>query len=117
MVDKIKEAYKSDNQRSLDFKNKMNKAVLDNSFLREFENELKEYSINKRILNLLTNMGYVIKEHSGMGVRGSKHTSLVKTTHKHLISINFDYRRRIVIGPRDRQEQWEEENPEMAKQL
>ena len=62
----------------------MNKAVLDGSFLREFESELKTYSINKRILNMLTNMGYIIKEHPGHGIRGAKRTSLIKTTHQHL---------------------------------
>ena len=46
-------------------------------------------------------MGYIIQDYQTKGIRGSKRQSLVKKTPKHLIMINFEYRRRIIITPED----------------
>lgn len=64
------------------------------------------------MLNIITQMGFVIKETPGSVVRGSKRISLVKQTQKHLITINFNYRRRIMLSKQECEEQFEEENPE-----
>jgi len=92
--------------------------VMSSSRIREFEGELEEYTINKHIINLLSNMGFIIKEHeSTNGMRGGKRTSLVKQTHKHLLMVNFDYRRRIILSPKEVQDKMVREDPDLLRQM
>ena len=64
-------------------------------------------------------MGYAIKERDqdSAGVRGSKTSSLVKQTHKHVIIVNYDYRRRIMPGPEARSEKYLDSDPEFRRRL
>ena len=66
---------------------------------------------------MISNMGYVIKEHPSDGIRGSKRQSLVKTTNKHIISINFEYRKRIMLDPADYDKFVRENDPETYKKM
>ena len=75
--------------------------TMKNSIEREFVYEIEEYKVNKRILNMLCDMGYIIKDWRKGASAGVRMQSLVKKTNKHLIVINFDYRRRIVLGPEE----------------
>ena len=51
--------------------------------------EIDEYTVNKRIVNMLCDMGYVIKDGETGGIKGAKNSSLIKKTDKHLLMINF----------------------------
>jgi len=81
----------------------MARQTMNYSLQREFKLELEEYTLNKHVLNLICDMGYAINErdHKSAGIRGSKTSSLVKQTHKHVIVVNYDYRRRIMPGPEE----------------
>ena len=79
----------------------MYQETMKNSIQREFIHELEEYQVNKKIINMLCDMGYVIKDWQKRGSVGVRMQSLVKKTHKHLIVINFDFRKRIIVGPED----------------
>jgi hypothetical protein len=64
---------------------------------------LNEYKFNKTILNKICDMGFSIveRDYETKGIRGSKTSSLVKKTSKHMIVINFEYRRRIMLDPNE----------------
>ena len=103
----------------MDFKRSIQEKVLDNSIQKEFEGEIDSYTVNKRIINLISDMGYVIKESKANigGVRGSKRSSLVKQTQSHLIMVNFDYRRRIALTPENLRDKMMKEDPELLKKF
>ena len=71
-------------------------------------------------MNLLCDMGYVIKErdHEDSGLRGSRTSSLVKKTAKHVIIINYDYRRRIALTPQEANKKiLDQQDPEVLRKL
>jgi hypothetical protein len=83
---------------------------MDASLQKEFEFEMTLYSLNKNIINTISDMGYIIKDRPG-GLR----QCLVKKSHKHLIIINYDFRRRIIESPEDMREIKMKEDPELLK--
>jgi hypothetical protein len=94
--------------------------VLKNSLQREFEYESSNYKINKHILNLISDMGFVISDFGpgqSVGLGKARGQRLVKKSINQMIVINFDYRRRILIGPEDMKNKLREESPEIYKQL
>ena len=97
------EILEQDQKSRQGFAQEVAQQTLNYSLQREFKHEVEDYRLNKRIVNLLCDMGYVIKErdHEDSGLRGSRTSSLVKKTAKHMIIINYDYRRRIMLMPED----------------
>ena len=65
-------------------------------------------------------MGFVISDYGSgqsVGLGKARGQRLVKKSFNQIIVINFDYRRRIIIGPEDMKNKLREENPEIYKQL
>lgn len=95
----------------------MYQETMKNSIQREFIHEIEEYSVNKKILNMLCDMGYIIKDWQKRASAGVRMQSLVKKTHKHLIVINFDYRPRIIEGPEDFNKRLTDEQQDLIKKF
>lgn len=65
-------------------------------------------------------MGFLISDYGSgqnVGLGKARGQRLIKKTFNQIIVINFDYRRRIIIGPEDMKQKLREENPEIYKQL
>ena len=63
-------------------------------------------------MNTISDMGYIIKEQPG-----AMRQSMIKKSHKHIIMINFDYRRRITRTPEDERKRLLEEDPDLLKRI
>ena len=78
---------------------------------------MDDYRLNKKILNMICEMGFVIKDHEPDAILGSKRQSLIKKSHKHLIMVNFEYRKRIIRSLDDHRKKMRDEDPELLRQL
>jgi hypothetical protein len=59
---KIQDDYKKA-PSNISFKKQVQEKTLDVSLQREFEGEMKSYTLNKKIMNLISDMGFIIKDH------------------------------------------------------
>jgi hypothetical protein len=46
--------------------------IIKNTLEREYINDAQEYQIDKKMLNLITDMGYIIKDKEGEAIKGSR---------------------------------------------
>ena len=63
---------------------------------REYAFEKEKYSLDKRIVNLLSDMGFIVVDQS-VGASGtpSLHHRLLKQTDKNLIMVTYPVRKRL----------------------
>ena len=94
------------------FKKTQSRITLAKSLEREFQAEINEYKIDKTLLNLVTDMGYLIKDN-----KSNTLMSLIKKSDKHVVQINLRQRKRLIEGPKDLREKLMKENPDIVKQL
>ena len=66
------------------FKETQAKITLAKSLEREYQAEIDEYKIDKQLINLVTDMGYLIKDH-----KDSTLMSLIKKSDKHVVQVNL----------------------------
>jgi len=59
-IDKMNEKNKNEIEETQKFSNYISRHILTGSVKREFRHEINEYHINKHILNLITDMGFII---------------------------------------------------------
>ena len=65
-IEKIAEKNKSEIEETQKFNNYVSRHILTNSVKREFRHEISEYHVNKYVLNLITDMGFIIQDR-GLG--------------------------------------------------
>ena len=63
---------------------------------REYLHERSVYSVDKRIANLISDMGFAIADHETEGNEGGKFHRLVKRTDQHMIVVTYELRERLV---------------------
>ena len=98
--------------------------ILHSSLLREYNHEVASYKLNEYIVNLITDMGFIIenrdlKYRKKQNVENSiisRGQTLIKKTPKHMILVNFDYRHRIIKDKKTVSEILEED-PELFERL
>ena len=77
---------------------------------REYAWEKENYNIDKRIVNLVSDMGFVIAD-SDHTAKNEKFQRLLKQTDKHLIVVQYEVRKRLIIPP-----EWQQD-PSALKKL
>ena len=68
---------------------------LDSLLQREFEHELTDYQVHKKITNMICDMGFLIKD-TEKHEKANRFHSLVKQTDRHMIVITYEIRRRFL---------------------
>lgn len=61
---------------------------------REYAWEKENYSVDKRVANLLCQMGFALAD-----TPGSKFQRLIKQTDKHLVIVTYEVRSRLICPP------------------
>ena len=75
--------------------------VLNSCLQRELKHEMKEYTVDKKIANLICDMGFIMSENPKESGR-SKFHRLIKQTDKHMIVVTYKIRRRLIDVPKSR---------------
>jgi len=72
--------------------------ALDGLLQREYQHELNEYKVHKKITNLLCDMGFLISENPRSS-NLTRYHRLVKKTERHMIVVTYRVRRRLIQKP------------------
>ena len=75
---------------------------------REYAWEKQNYSVDKRIANLVSEMGFAVADQQN---GSSKFHRLIKQTDKHLVVITYEIRKRLICPP-----EWKND-PESVKKM
>ena len=86
-----------------DYRDKANMINLKGLLQREYQYERDTYSVDKRILNLICDMGFAIHDQDLDGVQGvevgaTQYHRLVKRTPTHMIVVLYQIRKRIIAS-------------------
>ena len=101
-----------------DYRNKANLINLKGLLQREYQYERESYSIDKRIANLICDMGFAIHDQDldsttqEVEVGATKFHRLVKRTNKHMIVVLYEIRNRLFMDEVDH-----ESSLDLAKRL
>lgn len=68
-------------------------------FEREYAWEKENYKVDKRIVNLLSDMGFVVADQDS---DKSKFHRLIKQTDKHLVIVTYEVRTRLICPPEEK---------------
>ena len=76
-----------------------------NSLLqREYAHEVEGYKVDKKIANLMCDMGFLMSEEPG-----GQHQRLIKKTDRHMIVVTYKVRRRLITSPLNAKDEFAKE--------